>query len=368
MDDLSIGLLLPSSSIMPMGKQYSKGFKKGLKEAMGDAADEVEIIPEMTGNGSFVNLDKAMDKLFGYHGVDAVAGLSSAFVLANITDRFKKEKVPVVCGNLGEHYQPIDEFNEYVFLNSEYFWHQCWLMGRYAAQNVGKKGTVITAMYDSGYAFSISFQLGMQSASPDIIPDFHLMSMPPDGALSNMDEVFEKVNFDEYDFALVLFCGEEAAQFLEGVKSRGLQDKLAIFGLPFLLEPGKEELDGMEVYTSMRNAYPNQEDFRHQEVFTQLGVSSGKAIGEAMVTDEGSLTLESINEVLERMDGQRVYKSEDLGQIIGPVSIIKNKFVKGNEIESERIAEVSSDLAEDAALAMARSGMASSWMNPYLGV
>lgn len=368
MDDLSIGMLLPSSSIRPLGKQFNKGFKKGLKEVLGDKAEQVEIHAEMTGNGSFANLDQSLNKLFGYHGVDAVVGISSAYVLTQIADRFSKEKAPFICNNLGEHLQALDAYNDHVLLNSEYLWQQCWLMGQYAATHIGKRGTVITSMYDSGYSFSVAFQLGMQSVASDVVPDFHLLPMPEEGALSNLDEMFDKVDFDELDFALALFCGEEATLFLEGFQSRGLEDKLTLFGLPYLMEPGEQNLSGLEVYTALRAGYADQEDIKLDKVFTQQGLTSGRVMGKAILATEGAPTPGAVKQVLEEMDQGRTYESHELAQITGPVSILKNTFAEGNEITTEKVAEVAVDLKDDPALAMARAGMASSWMNPYLGI
>jgi branched-chain amino acid transport system substrate-binding protein len=49
MKTLHIGLLLPSSSIVPMGKLFEKGLKEGLSEKSTDIS--IEITKEFIGQG-----------------------------------------------------------------------------------------------------------------------------------------------------------------------------------------------------------------------------------------------------------------------------------------------------------------------------
>ena len=49
---ISIGLLLPMSTILPMSKQFETGFKEGIKSLQTEEGWEVTLYSEFTGPGS----------------------------------------------------------------------------------------------------------------------------------------------------------------------------------------------------------------------------------------------------------------------------------------------------------------------------
>lgn len=88
MKEVSVGVLLPSSSIYPIGKQ----FEKGLKSELNSLEDvQVEFIPEFTGQGEVKQLENAIEKLKSYHYVDLIAGWVSNKGLMEVAEKVKGE-------------------------------------------------------------------------------------------------------------------------------------------------------------------------------------------------------------------------------------------------------------------------------------
>jgi len=74
MKQIHIGLLIPSSTILPIGKDYEKGLKEGLSNF---PELEFEITKEFIGQGGQVKTEEAINKLITYDDVHIVTGVVS---------------------------------------------------------------------------------------------------------------------------------------------------------------------------------------------------------------------------------------------------------------------------------------------------
>jgi branched-chain amino acid transport system substrate-binding protein len=72
MDTITIGLLLPLSTILPVNKDFEKGFKEALKQFGCDL--EFELVKEFIGQGGVKLIKKAGDKLSVFDDVDLITG------------------------------------------------------------------------------------------------------------------------------------------------------------------------------------------------------------------------------------------------------------------------------------------------------
>src|SRR4051812_44793456 len=114
MNTLHIGLLLPSSSIFPMGKLFEKGIKDGLSENNMDKS--IEITKEFIGQGGAKQTEDTTLKLFNYDDVDMITGILSNKVAEGIAAKFSGSKKPLL-NNLGENVPMLDLLNPYIFSN-----------------------------------------------------------------------------------------------------------------------------------------------------------------------------------------------------------------------------------------------------------
>lgn len=364
MHSLTIGMMLPSSSICPMGKSYYKAFKDALKHKLVDI--EIEYVTEFIGHGSVEKVEHAMDAFLGFHEVDLVAGIVSNHSLKHVAERFKKKRIPMLYSNLGEHFLPTAGLNDYIFCNSAHMWQQTWLMGFYAAKHIGRKGLIYSALYDSGYSFIESFRLGMMAAKPDAQLDIQLVSMPPAGQLSDIEGSIDQVGIEDADFVFALFCGEEATNFLEVFKARGYHHKTKLIGLPFLLENSDENLEGIDVI-SFSSSIDAVEDHFYKSIFSQLGNLSGSLIGEAIVAGNGQLNRDKLELVLNNHHLAE-FRTTETPQFHVPINILEHHIGIGNEIESNVILKEIVDMSSNEACNTSRNMLASSWINPYLCV
>ena len=367
MQTISIGMMTPTSTIRPMGKDYDRAFRKSIESTLKNTDFEVEIFTEMIGQGSVQKIEEALDKFFGFHDVDCVTGIMSQAGIQNLTEKFDKKEKPLVCSNLGEHFPLLDSESKCVFQNSIHLWQQAWNLGYYAGSELGSRGSVIAAVYDSGYAFLPAFQFGLLFANPSAFLDIKLLEMPVGGGLSDVKSIFDTVDWDGSDFVFPLFCGEEATIFLKEFKDRGLNEKTQLLGLPFLLERGTEDLSGISVYTSSESYNEQTPDPYCKDVFAMLGNRAGKAIGKAIIKDNGSPKIETLNQVL-RSEGNSLYQLCESPRFLGPIHILKNTFGSGDSFSTERLKEQEYNISEDNQLNELRRGVNSSWINPYLGI
>jgi hypothetical protein len=365
MEEITIGILIPNSGIMPMGKQFDRALKKALKAELAETEFEPEILTETVGQGSPVLIEKALDDFFGYHDVDLVAGLVTPKAIEGVVDRFEKRNIPFIMNNLGEHLIPTKGYGDNVLVNSTHLWQHCFAMGQYAAQNLGKKGLVLGAMFDSGYAFLNCFQLGLMSVDQDFDHDLKLLQLPQPGKLSEVKEAFDSIDIGAYDFVFPLFCGEEATLFIEEFHARGLNSKTKIVALPFLFAPEKYDLAGLEMI-STQNALSN--DALWKNTFVSMGDKCGKAIGRVLVGNNGKLNVEELKKNLESLDSSVSYDSTQVPKLNSAITILSHKVVSGNNVETKELAQVDGPISENEHIVQSRDALASVWMNSYLAV
>ena len=366
MDDISIGLMIPTSGIRPMGKHFDRSFRQALNQGLSDTDFEVEVITEMIGNGNPVLIEQVLDKFFGFHDVKLVSGLVTSKAIEQSADRFHKRQVPLLMNNIGEHLIPSQVFNEHVIVNSIHLWQQCMFLGQYAAKELGKKGLIISAMFDGGYAFLNGFQMGADMTDNGCQPELKLLPLPEVGQLSNIPEAFENVQMDQYDFVFALFCGEEATQFIEMFYQKGLHKKTKLLGLPFLLELQSNSLAGLEILSVASSSL--ETDLRMTDLFKRLGTESGTAAARTILNGGGSIKADTLREALEINDNDRIYESNNIPRLIGEQFIVSHLVSDDNVVRSEIIERDSLDILNNQALKVSRDGLASSWMNSYLAV
>lgn len=361
MKDISIGVLLPSSSIYPIGKQ----FEKGLKASLAEIEDvNFELIPEFIGQGELRQLENAIEKLKSYHDVDMIAGWVSNKGLMEVSEKVKG-KLPYFINNLGEHAPNPSKIPENVRLNSINLWQQLWSLGHWAVNDLGKNGMVVGALYDMGYSFSMMLDLGMLEASRDSKWPFAVCPMPEQGQLSDPNMVLDHVEREMPDFLFAAFCGTEATLFLNEFVKRGLHTKIPLLGTPYLLENFDDELkEQLTIYTSLAAQLDLTTDGINDSwtepfgAFYQLGRETGLCIKEEL---NGGQEVQDARGLLNlRPDtagrGSRVFIIEN--SYSGDKGKISRRVLK-----EERTIDVSNE-----ALTKALSQTEATWLNPYLGI
>ncbi|GGH72083.1 hypothetical protein HNQ91_003365 [Filimonas zeae] len=277
MTSVSLGLLLPTSSILPISKDVERGIKEGFAQNTSNIT--LSIVKEFIGQGGVKQTEEAVSRFFNYHDVDVVSGVVSQKVADEVAEQFKKKKMPFIVNDLGAHIPRVEHLNEYTYINSLHLWQHAWAIGKWGVETFGKKGMYVSAVYDSGYSFSQMFHEGMVAADANADWSFSVCPMPPAGQLSDVSVVFPFMEQYQPDFIFATFCGAETTLFLKECIARGWHKRTAIIGLPFLMEPLEALPEDITLYSSIASL--NDDMIAPVRSFYQLGYETGAVLAKA---------------------------------------------------------------------------------------
>lgn len=366
--EIAIGLILPSSTICRMAKDFEKSFVQELNNKLDGSGYSVELVREFMGNGNRDVLSSTLDKLFTYDQVDIVTGIISNYSLQNMVDKFERFKVPILCNNLGEHMISSAIKNEYVFINSHHYWQQAWLLGYFTAKELGTKGALVSALYDSGYVFYSAFLSGMHAVDQNSSIDIHISPMPNQSELSPIAETMDNIDPEKYDFVLPLFCGSEGTLFLQEYKSRNWGKDIKLVALPFLLEVTSVDLSGISLYTVSHDIEEGSFDIDYNRYFKDLGKVAGKGIGNAILKGKGKIIVKDLDEKLSEIDNSKCFASQESPMLVDPISIFKIDISEGNIYRTSRILSEKVHFENHKDFLKSADNQIASWLNPYLGI
>lgn len=358
---LQIGLLLPTSTIFPLGKDFERGLKSGLQNADGSSLS-VEIIREFVGQGSIKANEEALNKLLNYYDVDVVTGILSGRTTEAVAAKFTG-RTPLLANDLGGTLIDPKLLNENVFVHSRHLWQHAWTLGNWGVKSFGLKGMFIGSVYDGGYSFSHMFHEGMKAADADAYWSFSIPPMPPKGQLSDMSVIFPFLEQYQPDFVFAAFCGGETTLFINEFIRQGWHRRTKLLGLPYLLNPFNPLEDDITVYTTaIQEPHDGAEGGQY---FYDLGYDSGRLIN-AAVRLGGPL-----NEALRSLEATIPFGSTYLVQpdiaSADTVRIIENKISAGDTgFHSTQIAVTAAFSTRDSWHLERTRELNFGWMNPYL--
>ncbi len=372
--NFSIGLLLPSSTILPVGKDFEQGVKRGLKTLTTNGDYAIEFIPEFIAEGSKEKTETAINKLINYHNVDAITGIISNRTLLVLAEKLSKTKIPVIINNIGEHILDARILQPNIYINSTHVWQQIWSLGYWGVQNKGLKGMFMSGIYDSGYSFSLMLQMGMQAADKNATMPFAVAPISTPGSLADVKSTFQYIDQFKPDFIFATFCGEEASIFLKEYVERGYHKTIPLLGLPFLLQPFDSAGQEVTIYTTVTSntdideSQLNDLTAMADNPFPYLGYETGLLLQEAINNTENLKDLKQT--IAETTVHSQRGKINILSQESGDgakVFLIKNTF-DGKNIKREIVQELNTLYANNQSLIEALDAPSSGWYNPYPGV
>lgn len=363
MEKLHIGLLLPTSTILPVSKQFEKGLSSSLMN-IDKSNFEIEINKEFIGQGGTIQVENAVNKLLSYDAVDIIAGVVSNRVVESIASKFFNNKKPILLNNLGEHVPNTQKLNPYVFINSMHLWRDAYALGYWGVKTWGKKGMFIASVYDAGYSFSQMFYKGMMAASAEAEWSFSVPPMPPPGSLTDMSVIFPFLEQYQPDFIFAVFCGKENTLFLNEFIKRGWHKKTKILGLPYLLCPFEPLVDDVTVYTTQS---ANDETIADPfQFFYQLGNQTGDMICKAINTDGGSMQQKLLNsEQAVSVEGLNFSTFNNFFN--DTTTVIRHQIKAGSmDIDKNIFEHTSTFTPINMPMANLNAEISTAWLNPYL--
>ncbi|HEY9000095.1 MAG TPA: ABC transporter substrate-binding protein [Mucilaginibacter sp.] len=372
---LTIGVLLANSTILPMAANFNSGLKHGLNGLSLENDIEVEIVPEFIGQGSTAQVESAVNKLIGFNDSNIITGIISNSVSAELAEKFAKYKRPIIINNIGEHLPNPGASNDYVFLNSMHSWQQVWSIGKWAVQTFGKKGMLVSGLYDSGYSFPIMLRKGMEAATDDATLPFAIAPVRQYKGLADVTSVIPQLIEKNPDFVFATFCGEEATMFLSEYVKHGLHKRIPLLGLPFLLEAFDGGGESVDIYTTI-SAYRGISDADAEQLgrislnpFRQFGIETGLVIKNAVKSSlNGSLQKALADTEVNDVRGKLDISSRTTGNN-SKVFVIKNTYAGDKEeVATQLVGEVETIGIDSEVVEEINSQPSSGWFNPYLSI
>lgn len=213
---LKIGILSPRSNIRPQYTySFSNGLRLGLDQHKAVKKGQIEIINEPNGYGSpFISKQNAQKLMFENH-VDIITGILGNEVLGRFDNIFSERQTPFIACNAGEYY-PVKQLqnNPFLFFNSLNLYQAAYMTGQYAASSYGKKGLIVTSMYDSGYDATFAFFQG--AAASNGTTETLMMNMNENDFSS---KVIAHIQNTRPDYVFILLSGDSANNLIISIKN-----------------------------------------------------------------------------------------------------------------------------------------------------
>ncbi|MEX6688791.1 ABC transporter substrate-binding protein [Danxiaibacter flavus] len=355
MESISVGVLLPSSTILPISKDFEKGLKDGLKLS---PEINAEIVKEFIGQGSLKQTEEACNKFFNYHDVDIITGIVSSKVMEDLSESFKTRKKSIIINNLGGHIPNVKKINEYIFVNSMHLWQHAFTMGKWGVQTLGKKGMFVSSIYDAGYSFSQMFNMGMTAGDPESKWSFSVTPMPAAGELADISVLFPFIEKYEPDFIFATFCGKETTLFLNEFINRGWHHKIKVTGLPFLTAPFEPLQEHLTVYSTL--PVTNKPEYLAEKAFYDLGYTTGVNIAKAALASDGT----DLQKQLENLHNMFSVANNSSGD---ELTIVKYDLpANGSKPAPSIVTSFDTFDKKNQAMQTLHGDMNFGWANPYL--
>ena len=212
---LNVGVLLPKSNQYP---NAALNFLHGLKLyfTLNDNSFErgkAELIVENVGVGmESVSIEKA-HKLLVQDEVVMLTGLLEPIVGVEVGKMTNLADKPTLFSGLGESAVVPSDVSENLFFNTLQLWQAYFMMGQYAAENLGDRPiSVITSLYDCGYDPLKAFRLGLKSKGGVIHEEVILKSESLDEL---REEVGQNIVFNKNQLYTLIFHPRMLIQFID---------------------------------------------------------------------------------------------------------------------------------------------------------
>lgn len=233
MMNITIGILIPRSDIFP---QFSQQVVKGIKLAFENAGMQPRFIVEDIGKA--VIQDVVMAKANGLlmQDVDITIAYAGKKVLDDIKLLFKNSKKPLMLMGMGPNILRDEEFGEspYIAANSFDLWETTYLLGRYAANNMGANGVASIGLFEGGYQFLPVFNEAVEDAGGKIVAT-HITKKLEEADFSV--ELDKLINEKAPDYIAEFYTGIDDERFYEVCVQPGISKGLPILTTSLGVEP-----------------------------------------------------------------------------------------------------------------------------------
>lgn len=387
MTTLKVGVLVPYSSIIQgMGNHMLDGFLTGFNNFSKDPdALQFELLQEYIAEGSIEKTTQAINKLINFNDVDFLIGNISTKVLSEVYEILKTRKTLFLGQTLGEYIQ-IFEAHAWAQMSSLNLWKADYLLGKEMATLYPGQGLLASTNYDAGYHLHEAYRQGTVSAGAKTFV-YSVAPLVKDVNDFDYEPVFNAIEEHDPAFIHMLYCGRDAATFLEKYIEKGLKNKYPLSASQFFMTKEVKAIIARE-NMSVMSSEALLEDILHQDVqwgavINTLKQKNKDSLSPIALTGAQSGALfakaynalqtwpESPEQLVEALEKQSIKSPKGNIQFNEPIQLNDGIFTinhfKNDEIHPKNVSfNVDSGLENQLRNFLASN--VSGWLNPYLCV
>lgn len=381
---VKIGFLTPYSGIYPYYAQHmTAGMSLGL--GLHGSPPEVQIMPAYTHMGGAKQNEAAARQLLFFDQVDILSGLISYRSVIPLIPLLESLKKIGFFFDMGDYLPYFPQLSPNVFYCSQQLWQSEYALGRWARQQFGPDGMMLTPVYEAGYHLDKAFRKGTLADGRDGAIRQHLL--PYDERTPGNLELqpfFEEIKHERPAFVHVIFAGAMGSRFLHAWRQSELYGHIPLLvNETMAYEDMLEDVRhlGLEMYAPSLWSR-SSEDPHNQRFVRQFESMTGtRANVYALQGYEAGLALKELWPQIERRDWEAVKTLLQKEVIRGPRGDRNFYPASGFALPDTDIVKISTDdhgirkmvidrgqgLKHDIQeLEEIHQGCVSGWQNPFL--
>jgi branched-chain amino acid transport system substrate-binding protein len=215
-----------------LGESITEGMKMYF-ESVGNQAGgrQIQLITEDEGTQPDAAAQKAR-KLVEQDQVDLVVGIVSSGVAAAIRDYFHDNKKFLIIANAGANAMTRSAKSPYIFRTSFTNWQPNWPMGKWAAENIGKRAFISVPDYGAGNDTVSAFRNSFEAAGGEVVN----IQKTPFPNMGDSAPFVTQIKDAAPDFVYAFYSGAAATTFVKAYASFGLAGSIPLAGSGFMVE------------------------------------------------------------------------------------------------------------------------------------
>jgi branched-chain amino acid transport system substrate-binding protein len=227
---ITVGVLSPRSTMVHrMGENFVAGMKLQFAEA---GWTRVNLVTVDIGRSPGVALAKAQELLAGQN-VDILAGFLNPIMQPRLLEFLKADGTPFINVDGGANIPTAAEEHLLISHNSWGYWQANLAMGRWAADNMGKRAFIASSSYESGYDSTHGFRAGFEAAGGEIVQGSAIHTADGKDELEALMAVIGKCN---PDLVYAMYSGRGAVEFVKAYAQAGLAGVVPLAASPFMVD------------------------------------------------------------------------------------------------------------------------------------
>jgi branched-chain amino acid transport system substrate-binding protein len=178
-------------------------------------------------DGGMANCVTAYNSLVNKSGVDVVLGVTNRNTTQQLKETIHAQRIPYFEISAGERVADRADYSPYIFRSTLGMWQSGYLVGGWAAQNVGRRAFVASSVEECGYHHLEAFRHGFENHNGTVVST--VVTNAPANPISAA-ECVSQIKQAGPDLVHCLYTGAERDEFLNAFRSAGLQGKIPIVG------------------------------------------------------------------------------------------------------------------------------------------